>query len=173
MTKIEEIAKWIKTHESEITKEWKCLRCGACCLRWFELSADNDDLERWEGEMVTWKGNPYFLKYFAYVFPSGGADLWFNPDTDDELTRCPFLRKKRCQNIYECLINDPKLKPNICKDYPGAENLECPGIQQTIKQKFDLNFESIEEENAFLDKLDIELNGLDGYRRLFRICHIL
>lgn len=48
------------------------------------------------------------------------GDLWFHPETVEELGRCPFLRKVPKMDKYRCMIYE--LRPEICRGYPG----QCP-----------------------------------------------
>jgi Fe-S-cluster containining protein len=56
-------------------------------------------------------------------FESGGeivfGDLWLNPNTGDEVTRCPWLRKLPKQDKYKCRIHDTK--PAHCRNYPKSK----------------------------------------------------
>lgn len=152
MDEIEKCAIWVEEHESDILKEWKCVRCGSCCLRaGGGLSVEHEDTERWEGLIVESNIGTYFMLDLVDL------DSFIHPKTNDYFYRCPFLRKVRTKNIYKCLINAPEIKPVICKDYPGGANTECTGIQRIIKQKLRLRFKSKEAEKTFFDKLDREL----------------
>ena len=112
---------------------FECKQCGGCCKRFTgTLSATVEDIKKWEAE-----GREDILKY-VYIFEFGvkiaGGDLWFDPETNEELTECPFLGKKKGKFI--CLIHDTK--PTICKDYPFKGDCtvdekrikECPGIRK-------------------------------------------
>jgi len=95
--------------------EFKCKQCGNCCLNLGVSTtgrASAEDISRWESE-----GRHDILKWVS-IFDYGGGikygDLWINPKTGDDASRCPFLRKN--QNKYRCLIQDTK--PEICRQYP-------------------------------------------------------
>jgi Fe-S-cluster containining protein len=57
-------------------------------------------------------------------------DIWLHPETGEDVSRCPWLRKLPWQKMYICRIQD--IKPEICRDYPvskeGAEETGCPGF---------------------------------------------
>lgn len=125
---------------------FKCQQCGKCC-EWGgpSLSASKDDVERWEEE-----GREDILQYIDYISvkecPKCGkspqsekencdtcgiklelkvisADLWFDPVTGEELQKCPFLRKVRNKNEFQCRIHDTK--PGTCKDFPIIISTKC------------------------------------------------
>jgi Fe-S-cluster containining protein len=45
-------------------------------------------------------------------------DIWFNPITDDEVERCPWLRKLPKMDKYVCRIHS--VKPRHCREYPKS-----------------------------------------------------
>ncbi|MBN2325935.1 MAG: hypothetical protein JXR73_02185 [Candidatus Omnitrophica bacterium] len=49
------------------------------------------------------------------------ADLWINPRTGEDVTRCPWLRKVRGKNIYACRIHDTK--PRHCHEFPWSREI--------------------------------------------------
>ena len=51
------------------------------------------------------------------------GDLWFHPETRDELRRCPFLRKVPNKQMYRCTIFG--IRPEICRQHPGR----CPEFE--------------------------------------------
>ena len=109
----------------------ECSRCGECCTRLgAELTATNDDLDRWIEE-----GRNDILQY-AGIFEWDDhhtADLWISPTTGEEVRRCPFVRKGRDRPTYKCLIHDTK--PEVCRDYkpdysPGSI---CIPVSELLK----------------------------------------
>jgi Fe-S-cluster containining protein len=95
-----------------------CQQCGRCCLSLgFELELSIEETKSWqESHDLVFSNFGYrFLEDFMSIIPeTGQADLWFHPDTGDELHRCPFLRKVR--DNYRCLIYN--LRPESCRYFP-------------------------------------------------------
>ena len=58
-------------------------------------------------------------------------DIWISPITNDDVKRCPWLRKTPNQDKYVCRIQD--VKPEICRKYPRsrkhAEETGCRGFE--------------------------------------------
>ncbi len=49
-------------------------------------------------------------------------EIWFNPETGDQATRCPWLRKLPKREAYVCRIHD--MKPSRCRDWrPGSRSV--------------------------------------------------
>jgi Fe-S-cluster containining protein len=118
-----------------------CTRCGKCCLKesyMLSLNATGDDVRRWRNE-----GRADILRYAEVI---GGkepwADLWVKPESGEECTRCPFVRKDRGEPTYSCRIHSTR--PQVCRNYPGS-------YDQMAKD----GCEIIEE----LRKLDIDATG--------------
>ena len=72
------------------------------------LSADVEDVGRWYLE-ERWD----ILQYLEPPL----LDLWISPTTGDELPRCPFVRKRRGQDIYDCRFYETR--PTVCRNYPS------------------------------------------------------
>jgi Fe-S-cluster containining protein len=129
-----------ETDKTELVFE--CQRGGACCRRFSWLTAHTEDIERWMDE-----GREDILQYAdMYIYSvTGAADLWFHPETGEELPRCPFLRKVRNKRVYECEIYDTR--PMMCRGFPHPDYNEdgeligahawavesCPGIKALLK----------------------------------------
>lgn len=175
---IHQILHWIFLNEEILHENFYCIRCGKCCLIYAHkvnnLMADRDDLERWAEVLVEWRGKVYPMTRFVdylFDFLEGddklrAGDLWFHPETHDELFRCPFLRKQRSKRLYTCLIHNITdldgngIKPNMCKGYPTDWHLiECKGMRQLIKEELNLKFHSVKEEMKFWTKLEFYLKG--------------
>lgn len=119
--------------------KFKCSMCGDCCRRLLSQipppqTVSKEDILRWKKE----KRDDilrYVLVFVIREKESGfirgdkrinkglllGGDIWFNPNTGEELDRCPFLRKIRGEKKYRCLIHETK--PLVCKDFT------CEGIK--------------------------------------------
>ena len=98
---------------------FNCQQCGNCCLQFGHISLElnKNEIARWteSEEVVPSNFGHHKLEDFVYYTAEAGlADLWFHPDTGEELSRCPFLRKKKSQ--YKCLIY--RLRPEACKYFP-------------------------------------------------------
>ena len=51
-----------------------------------------------------------------------GGDLWFDPETGEELVECPFLSKTD-EDKYICEIQEAK--PQKCEDFPFGDVIYC------------------------------------------------
>ena len=58
-------------------------------------------------------------------------DIWISPRTEDDVARCPWLRKLPGKEKYICRIHD--VKPVHCRRYPQsrehAEETGCKGLE--------------------------------------------
>ena len=97
---------------------FNCQQCGNCCLELgHTLELNLDEAKKWEefDDIVFSNFGYHFLTDFMEIMPElQCADLWFHPETGDELRRCPFLRKRNQK--YRCLIYN--LRPDACKIFP-------------------------------------------------------
>ena len=97
---------------------FKCQQCGNCCLQLgSELELSYEETRRWEeyDDLVLSNFGYRFLSDFMEVIPETKcADLWFHPETGEELPRCPFLRKNGAR--HQCFIYE--LRPDACKFFP-------------------------------------------------------
>ena len=83
-----------------------CNQCGKCCIRYGNggLSASIDEIEYWA------VFRPHIHKYV------NSGNIWTDPETGQQLTRCPWLRQISNQNKYTCGIYYDR--PDDCKYYP-------------------------------------------------------
>ena len=100
-----------------------------------DVCATEEDIRRWEengrADILAW----------VDVIPLGENhqvyDIWINPRTGDDVTRCPWLRKLPGKNKYICHIHD--MKPEHCRKYPHsrehAEETGCPGYDNAKAEK--------------------------------------
>ena len=113
-------------------KEFECKQCGKCCrnlLDAYVTSVDEDDINIWER-----KGRTDILERIV-IIPLGEDlaiyDIWFDPDTGEELDQCPWLEKIPGTDKYICLIHD--VKPRHCREYPTsrqhAKGTGCLGFR--------------------------------------------
>ena len=61
------------------------------------------------------------------------CEMWFDPITGDEISLCPFLRKRHGRNEFECMVQNSK--PKGCQDYI-CDPKDMKGI---IKRPFEEN----------------------------------
>jgi len=107
---------WVETE----MEKFHCIQCGNCCRNLsdaYVTSVDKDEIIRWRTE------KRWDILRWVSIFESGGetvfGDLWISPNTGDELTRCPWLRKLPRQDKYKCRIQDTK--PAHCRNYPKSK----------------------------------------------------
>lgn len=114
---------------------FECRRCGKCCLDesfMGTLSATKEDIERWIIE-DRWDILNYCDIYYHTNSEILGGDLWIDP-SGREYLQCPFVRKIRDKDEYECLINETK--PEVCKNYPTAHhNGICLRIEKKLNER--------------------------------------
>ena len=106
---------------------FKCKQCGNCCLNLnaFYSCASEADVKRWEEtgryDILEWDDPVDFGDHWEH-------DIWINPRTGDDVSRCPWLRKLPGKDKYVCRIHD--VKPDLCRNYPlsreHAAKTGCP-----------------------------------------------
>lgn len=89
-----------------------CNQCGKCCIKYGDgaLSATKEEIELWE------LFNPDIFKYVK------DREIWFDPTSGIQLTRCPFLeieapKSASAQTKYTCSIYLDR--PEDCRHYPS------------------------------------------------------
>ena len=84
----------------------ECNQCGKCCTKYGNggLSVTAEEIESWD---------IYRPDIYSYV---NDGKIWMNPETGEQLERCPWLRKAPDQNKYLCDIYYDR--PDDCKYYP-------------------------------------------------------
>lgn len=84
----------------------ECNQCGKCCSNYSDggLSASASEIEYWEIH------RPDIYRYVS------DGNIWMNPETGEQLARCPWLKKLPDQNKYTCDIYFDR--PDDCKYYP-------------------------------------------------------
>ncbi len=99
----------------------QCNQCGKCCIKYSHggLSVSEEEIKLWD----TFKPDIYH-----YV---SDRKIWFDPESGEQLIRCPWLRKQ-ANNIYTCDIYFDR--PDDCKYYPVTIeqmiNDECEMLEQ-------------------------------------------
>lgn len=105
-----------------------CNQCGKCCINYSDggLSATQSEIEFWE---------IFRPEIFDYV---RAGNIWMDPVSGQQLTRCPWLRKVEDEEKYTCDIYFDR--PDDCKHYPitidqmvkdDCEMLEARDLLQT------------------------------------------
>jgi Fe-S-cluster containining protein len=91
----------------------ECTQCGKCCLLYSDggLSASAEEVEAWE------TFNPAIAKYVV------DGKIWMDPDTGEQLTRCPWLELLPADSTsgpdkYGCRIYQDR--PEDCRHYPTS-----------------------------------------------------
>lgn len=116
----------LSKRKPRLRASFECQQCGRCCLKYGAcLCATDEDIELWERT-----GRQDILEWIGMLLGEL-PDLWINPSTGEEASRCPFLRKLPGKNKYICRIYNAK--PEICREYPVNKKqvLEdgCPGLK--------------------------------------------
>ena len=130
---------WVETE----MEKFHCIQCGNCCRNLFDAystSVDIDEINRWRAEerwdILEW------VEIYEFSGEAAFGDLWISPNTGDELTRCPWLRKLPRQDKYKCRIQDTK--PAHCRNYPKSKKhaltTGCKGFGD------DLTFEMVKRD---------------------------
>ena len=83
-----------------------CNQCGKCCIKYSHggLSAEPVEIEYWANF------RPAIDRYVS------AGKIWVDPDTNEQLARCPWLRQLPGTNRYGCDIYHDR--PDDCKYYP-------------------------------------------------------
>lgn len=113
-----------------------CNQCGKCCIKYSNggLSASADEIKAWE------IFRPYIHQYVR------DGKIWVNPDTDEQLSYCPFLEKIPDQEKYTCSIYHDR--PEDCRLYPsniaemirdGCEMIEAVDLKNKKRAQIKLD----------------------------------
>ena len=123
-----------------------CNQCGKCCLKYGNggLSASASEVDFWE-----------VFRPNIYRYVSAGK-IWMNPDTGEQLERCPWLRKlpessASSHDKYGCDIYCDR--PDDCKHYPVT-------IEQMVADDCEMievrDLDNLKKAQVDLDKLMID-----------------
>ncbi|GEA61033.1 YkgJ family cysteine cluster protein [Vibrio comitans] len=89
-----------------------CNQCGKCCIKYGngDLAATQEEIDLWE------LFNPDIFEYVK------DGKIWFDPETREQLDRCPFLElapkiKAEEKDKYTCSIYQDR--PEDCRLYPS------------------------------------------------------
>lgn len=112
-----------------------CHGCGHCCLTL--VDACNGCVS--DADLLRWAGRDDLLARIKTLDLGRGNLLhtaWLDPETGDDVERCPWLLDRLDRKGHLCAIDD--IKPDHCRDYPAdrqhAEATGCHGFQD-IKSK--------------------------------------
>ena len=119
----------------------KCNSCGKCCIKYSNggLSASEIELEYWE------VFRPDISRYVR------DGNIWKNPDSGEQIERCPWLQKEANSKMLICTIYHDR--PDDCRFYPVT-------ISEMIKDECEMletkDFENPKQAQKNLDKLMID-----------------
>jgi Fe-S-cluster containining protein len=89
-----------------------CNQCGKCCIKYGDgdIATNKEEIEQWE---------LYNPDIFAFV---KNNEIWFNPESGEQLKRCPFLElipkiAPLSPDKYTCSIY--LNRPEDCRHYPS------------------------------------------------------
>lgn len=119
----------------------ECNQCGKCCIKYSNggLSASAEEIKHWD-----------IFKPEVYKYVLNGK-IWFDPSTDKQIERCPWLKKAPNKNIYTCDIYFDR--PDDCKYYPVTiEQM----IQDECEMIEDRDLNNPKHAQKTLDKLMID-----------------
>ena len=92
-----------------------CNQCGKCCIKYGngDLAATQEEIDLWE------LFNPDIFEYVK------DGKIWFDPETREQLHRCPFLElvpktSAEEKDKYTCSIYLDR--PEDCRHYPSLIN---------------------------------------------------
>lgn len=118
--------------------KFTCKQCGHCCLN----ISGAINVCATEGDIRCWRENNRsdILEWVDVIYLGEGHrvyDIWVDPRTGNDVTRCPWLQKLPGKNTFICRIHD--MKPDHCRKYPlskeHAENTGCPGFGGKLRNK--------------------------------------
>lgn len=97
----------------------ECNQCGKCCINYSNgsLSATYEEIKSWD-----------IFRPDIYNYVHNGK-IWMSPETGEQLTLCPWLKKLPDENKYTCDIYYDR--PDDCKYYPVT-------IEQMIKDECEM-----------------------------------
>lgn len=83
-----------------------CNQCGKCCIKYSDggLSASADEVAWWE----TFR--PEIARFVS------GTSIWMDPETGEQLKRCPWLESSADGTVFSCAIYHHR--PDDCRQYP-------------------------------------------------------
>ena len=118
-----------------MNQPFNCSCCGHCCLNLIDAyngCVSDADLARWRklsrNDLLAW------VKTLALGPDNMLHTAWVDPETGEDVERCPWLLDGLGQKGHLCGIND--IKPDHCQSYPEHKgHAESTGCQGYVKQK--------------------------------------
>jgi hypothetical protein len=118
--------------------KFNCRCCGHCCLNLIDAyngCVSDADLERWQ------KLGRTDLTDWVKTLHLGPGNLlhtaWVDPQTGEDVERCPWLLDMLQQKGYLCGIE--AIKPDHCRAYPEHENhatlTDCKGYKKEFNNE--------------------------------------
>lgn len=113
-----------------MNRTFNCRGCGHCCLNLvdaFNGCVSDADLERWQRLGRT----DLLARVKTLVLGPGNLlhTAWLDPESGEDVERCPWLLDRIDRTGYLCCIDD--IKPDHCRAYPEnvkhAETTGCKG----------------------------------------------
>lgn len=116
----------------------ECNSCGKCCTKYGggDLSATEEEIELWE------LFNPEIAEYVKF------GEIWFDPNTGEKLTECPFLQLVPDSTPEKYLCSIYLNRPEDCRHYPsliaemvrdGCEMIEAVDLTQPAQAQKQLD----------------------------------
>jgi hypothetical protein len=115
-----------------MNQTFNCLCCGHCCLNLIDAyngCVSDTDLQRWQR-----LGRHDLLSRIKTLDLGPDNKLhtaWVDPETGDDVERCPWLLDRLDRAGFLCGIDD--IKPEHCRDYPEHQDhaaaTGCHGYQ--------------------------------------------
>ena len=114
---------------------FNCRCCGHCCLTLIDAyngCVSDEDLERWRqlgrDDILAW------VKTLD-LGPTNKLHMaWVDPESGDDVERCPWLIDRLDQNGHLCGIEE--IKPDHCRAYPEHQkHAESTGCKAFIKDE--------------------------------------
>jgi len=118
-----------------------CNACGKCCTLYGGggLSATEDEINFWEA-----------FRPEIHNFVHDG-NIWFDPQTGQQLPVCPWLEKVKDEEIYHCKIYLDR--PDDCKHYPVT-------VDEMVRDECEMleasDLKDLKQAQLKLDKLMID-----------------
>jgi Fe-S-cluster containining protein len=116
---------------------FNCRCCGHCCLSLIDAyngCVSDDDLDRWH------QHDRFDILAWVQTLDLGPTNklhaAWVDPETGDDVERCPWLIDRLDRKGHLCGIEE--IKPDHCRAYPEhrrhAESTGCRAYQNKEHQ---------------------------------------
>lgn len=125
-----------------MSKNFKCTKCGKCCKWEGYVYLEDEDIERLAKKLLGGDVDEFLSKYTKNT----DSDLRVLVDKDNS-SDCVFLEDNKCR-VYED-------RPKQCKKYPLKYDSRCPGFydrREAESMSFDLD-KKVKEMNSKLSSL--------------------